>query len=246
VYVASFADYFVSGHSVYQWLQLNVHMASYNWSAQGPQDMTSRPYAWIFDIKPIWYEWAPTLRGIAGLIAIGNPILWWISIPAFVGLIWLTVRRRDFTLALVPLLVGILYLPWLATSRASYIYYLTPVVPFLAIMVASAFACLIGSLPQSARWTTALFATGATCMCAAAGGTLAVRLVALAAVAVVVVAAIGMRRSGRAEGAVPRTIAIWLLTGAVSGMTFAWLPFLMYRAASISYYERLTWFSTWR
>jgi dolichyl-phosphate-mannose--protein O-mannosyl transferase len=246
VYVASYADYFASGHSVYQWLQLHVHMARYNWSALGPQDIISRPYTWIFDVRPIWYEWAPTLHGVVGLIAIGNPVLLWVSIPAFVGLLWLAVRRRDPTLAGAPLLVGILYLPWLATTRASYIYYLTPVVPFLAIMVATAFARLAGSASLGARWTVALFAAGAATMGAAAGGTLAVRLVALAALAAVVSAAIVVRPGRKGERAGTAAVAVWLCTGAVVGMAIAWLPFLIYQASSIGYYERVTWFSTWR
>lgn len=246
VYVASYADYFASGHSVYQWLQLHVHMASYNWNARGPQNFVSRPYTWIFDIKPIWYEWAPTLHGILGLIAIGNPVLWWVSIPAFVGLLWLAARRRDPSLAVVPLLVGILYLPWLATSRASYIYYLTPVVPFLAIMVATAFNWLAGSVSLGVRWTAALFVAGAAIMGVAAGGTLAVRLVALAALAAVVGAAIVARRLGKAERTAPAAIAVWLCAGAVAGVAIAWLPFLVSYASSIGYFERIAWFSAWR
>ena len=138
VYVASYADYFASGHTLRQWLHLQGYMASYNWNYQGVKDMASPPLSWIFDITPLWYRWAETPHGAVGLIAIGNPLLWWGAIAAFVGLLWLAWKRRDVRLAAAPLLVAILYLPWLATSRQSYIYYLTPVVPFLAIMVATA------------------------------------------------------------------------------------------------------------
>ena len=107
-----------------------------------------------------------------GLIAIGNPLLFWGSIAAFVWLAWLAVRRRDPNLATAPALVAVLYLPWLATSRQSYIYYLTPAIPFLAILVAAALARLAGPRPPDRRWAALCMVVGAATVGAAAGGTL--------------------------------------------------------------------------
>ena len=137
VYVASYAAYFASGHTVRQWLHLQGYMATFNWGVQGSSAMSSRPLTWIFDADPIWYRWALSPHGVLGLVAIGNPLLLWSSIAAFSVSLWLAARRRDPSLAAAPLLVAVLYLPWLATSRESYIYYLTPAIPFLAIAVAA-------------------------------------------------------------------------------------------------------------
>ncbi len=260
VYVASYADYFASGHTLRQWLHLQGYMASYNWNYQGVKDMASPPLSWIFDITPLWYRWALTPHGAVGLIAIGNPLLWWGSIAAFVGLLWLAWKRRDVRLAAAPLLVAILYLPWLATSRQSYIYYLTPVVPFLAIMVATALARLSGPTALPGRWAAFFFAVGAVLMGVAAGGTLAWRLAALAALVAVLAAALFVRRrrtpaqrpdatTGDAAHAPPpraAALAAWLYTGAVAGLAAAWLPFLVSYAVAPSYYERLVWLATWR
>ena len=141
VYLASYADYFASGHTAGQWLHLQGHMASFDWNVSGTSDLASRPLTWLFDVTPIWYRWELSPRGVLGLIAIGNPLLFWGSIAAFVWLVWLAVRHRDPGLA-APALVAVLYLPWLATSRQSYLYYLTPAIPFLAILVAAALARL--------------------------------------------------------------------------------------------------------
>ncbi len=261
VYVASYADYFASGHTLRQWLHLQGYMASYNWNYQGVKDMASPPLSWIFDITPLWYRWALTPHGAVGLIAIGNPLLWWGAIAAFVGLVWLAWKRRDGRLAAAPLLVAILYLPWLATSRQSYIYYLTPVVPFLAIMVATALARLAGPAALPGRWAAFSFAVGAVLMGVAAGGTLDWRLAALAVAAAVLAAAVFVlrRRPTPAErpaatGASPApapppraaALAAWLYTGAVAGLAVAWLPFLVSYGVSFGYYERLAWLTTWR
>ena len=66
VYVASYADYFASGHTLRQWLHLQGYMATFNWNVQGSSTMSSRPLTWIFDATPIWYRWAETPHGVAG------------------------------------------------------------------------------------------------------------------------------------------------------------------------------------
>jgi dolichyl-phosphate-mannose--protein O-mannosyl transferase len=46
------------------------------------------------------------------------------------------------------LIVALLYFPWFAASRTSFLYYMTPVAPFLAILVATALARLAGQPPD--------------------------------------------------------------------------------------------------
>jgi dolichyl-phosphate-mannose--protein O-mannosyl transferase len=250
-------------------------MATFNWQAHGNSPMASRPLTWIFDAEPIWYRWAIVPHGVLGMMAIGNPLLWWASIAAVVGLFWAAWRQRDVRLAVIPLLVCVLYLPWLATSRVSYIYYLTPAIPFLAIAVAAALARLAGPVALRGRWAALAFAAGALLMGFAAGGTPPVRLAALA-VAVVVMTTVmivarrraaaspraaAARLAATAEGAEaarqpepaaeeaparPMAVAAWLYTGAVAGLAVAWLPFLVSYVAPFAYYARLAWFTTWR
>ncbi len=276
VYLASYADYFASGHTVGQWLHLQGYMATFGWNVSGTSNLASRPLTWLFDATPIWYRWELSPRGVLGLIAIGNPLLFWGSIAAFVWLAWLAVRRRDPRLATAPALVAVLYLPWLATSRQSYIYYLTPVIPFLAILVAAALARLAGPRPLGRRWAALCVVVGVATAGAAAGGTLAVRLAALAAFAAFagVVAARARRARRTAEGAGPGAsdapgaaaatsagadpggaasaapgigaIVAWTYVGAVVGLGLAWLPFVVSQTSSYAYYARLAWFTSWR
>ena len=275
LYVASYADYFASGHTVRQWLHLQGYMATFNWQAHGNSPMASAPLTWIFDADPIWYRWAVVPRGVLGMIAIANPLLVWASVVAVVGLLWAAWRQRDAHSALAPLLVCALYLPWLATSRVSYIYYLTPVIPFLAVAVAAALARLDGPVALRGRWAALAFAAGALLMGFAAGGTLPVRLVVLALAAVMLTALTIVARRRVAAGppasaaqvasavegtdvtrepkpaaatapARPMAAAAWLYTGAVAGLAVAWLPFLVSYAAPFAYYARLAWLTTWR
>ncbi|MCX6363202.1 MAG: glycosyltransferase family 39 protein, partial [Actinobacteria bacterium] len=144
VYVAGYAGYFLSGHSLADWLHLQRYMLGFNWGVRGTVSFASRPVTWLFDVHPIWYRFSEGSRGTTGLISIGNPLLWWGAALALVVLGVQALVRRDLRLGLAPLLVVLLYLPWLLTSRQAYIFYMTPVVPFLAILVAGGLSRIAG------------------------------------------------------------------------------------------------------
>jgi len=247
VYLVSYTAYFASGHTPGQWLHLQGYMATFNWGVQGSSVMASRPPTWIFDVYPIWYRWGLTPRGVVGFIAIGNPLLFWSSIAACLGLVWLAARRRDASLAAAPLLAAVLYLPWLATSRQSYIYYLTPAIPFLAIAVAAALAQLSAGRSPAARPAALCCAAGAVLMALAAGGSPVLRVAVLAAFAAVLVIAVRVAppEAGERHPGLPG-VAPWLFVGAVAGLAVAWLPFLIAHATSFGYYARLAWLVSWR
>jgi dolichyl-phosphate-mannose-protein mannosyltransferase len=135
-YLLSYLPYFAAGHGPTDWLAYQRHMLAYGWTVQSQAGNTSSPISWIFDLDPLWYRWALTNRGVQGFVAIGNPLVWWGAIGASIMFAVAAVTRRDRS-ALIPLLlVAILYLPWLLTHRATYFYYMVPVVPYLAILVA--------------------------------------------------------------------------------------------------------------
>jgi dolichyl-phosphate-mannose--protein O-mannosyl transferase len=145
VYLVTSLPYFAAGPGLGDWARLQAHMATFGWSVQGDRSFASAPLTWPFDAHPIWYSWALGPEGTTGLLSIGNALLWWAAVAAWVVLGVLAVLRRDWRLGLSPALVGMLYLPWLLTSRQTYIHYMVPVIPFMAIMVATALSRISGA-----------------------------------------------------------------------------------------------------
>ena len=257
VYVAGYAGYFWSGHSVGDWLHLQRYMLGFNWDLRGTVSFASRPATWPADVYPIWYKFAATEHGTSGLIAIGNPLLWWAALIALVVLGVQAALRRDARLGLAPLLVAVLYVPWLFTTRQAYIYYMAPVVPFLAILVAAALARLArrrtACLPQAYGFGAAvLLAAGALSVAGLGEGVLGdasglwwrgAALIIGACLAAAAVAAIVRARERR-----PATLAAaaWAYVGATAGLGLAWLPFLLGYPVLFEVYRRLTWFVTWK
>ncbi|MHB8511750.1 MAG: phospholipid carrier-dependent glycosyltransferase [Actinomycetota bacterium] len=92
----------------------------------------------------------------AEILGLPNPASWfgafWIAIPL---LMWWTIMKRDQVAAMLLLLFAPLFLPWLVTTRPLFLFYMTPAVPILALMLAHVIHRSITEL--SASKNTVLF-----------------------------------------------------------------------------------------
>ncbi len=87
IYLLSYAQYFAtvltrsptSG-------ELHRQMLTFNLNLDATHTYASAAYTWMIDYRPVWYffEGKTTYHGV---VAIGNPFLWWLAIP-------LAARRR--------------------------------------------------------------------------------------------------------------------------------------------------------
>jgi dolichyl-phosphate-mannose--protein O-mannosyl transferase len=149
VYLASYIPYFADGHTLAHFRELHSQMFHFNITLSAPHSYASAAPTWIFDYRPVWYSFVDK-GDYFGVVAMGNPFLWWTGAVALVAAPLLGLWRRA-TLPLVPaVLVATLYLPWFATSRTSFLYYMTPVAPFLAILVAAVAATLFARAQSEA------------------------------------------------------------------------------------------------
>lgn len=142
-----------------------VQVEAVKWMAAGKQDhqYISQPSEWIPMFKPIFYIGSGTILESGDwrsyIYAIGNPAVWWLGSVVAVGALlwfigsyaWACVARlqgplrhfgglprwRQATLVagLFPLLV---YGSFFALARSTFIFYMTVVVPFLALALAGA------------------------------------------------------------------------------------------------------------
>jgi dolichyl-phosphate-mannose--protein O-mannosyl transferase len=143
IYLASYAAYFANGHSVADFRELHSQMLHFNFNLSATHSYSSSAPTWILDYRPVWYSFREIGGRFHGVVAMGNPLLWWGSILALAAAPLLSLRRREAAPVLAALLVVVLYLPWFATSRTSFLYYMTPVAPFLAILSAAVAASLV-------------------------------------------------------------------------------------------------------
>ena len=144
LYFASYAQYFAKGHTLGDWWELQRQMYQFGLHLNAKHAYASVAPSWIVDYRPVWYYFTGTTR-FRGVVAIGNPFLWWAAVLALlVAPALALMRRTSLLLPAAAVLVVVLYIPWFAASRTSFLYYMTPVAPFMAVLVATALACFAG------------------------------------------------------------------------------------------------------
>lgn len=150
LYVASYGVYFAAGHGLADWWHLQREMWTFNMNLDATHTYASLAPTWLLDVRPVWYSFEEMAAEYYGVVAMGHPVLWWSATLALIVLPVVAIVDRDRALVLPALIVALLYFPWFATTRTSFLYYMMPVAPFLAIMVTSGLARLAGdrlSLP---------------------------------------------------------------------------------------------------
>ena len=109
----------------------------YHADLQAEHPYFSSWYTWPWLYRPTWYyfnqstDTPPLIRGI---VALGNPWLWWASVPVTIWALATGVRARDPRRIFSGLGFACLYLPWGISPRTlNYGHYLFEALPYAAI-----------------------------------------------------------------------------------------------------------------
>jgi dolichyl-phosphate-mannose--protein O-mannosyl transferase len=147
------------------------HRAAWQFHVGLDADHAYRANAWSWPVlgRPTSFYYASdglscgSDRCAAEVLALGNPVLWWVGVLALLHNAWRAVAGHDWRSG--ALLVGYLagWLPWLFfPNRTTFAFYTVVLVPFLAGMVAVSLAALPGDEEASrGRRTWGLLLGGA-------------------------------------------------------------------------------------
>lgn len=139
VYMATWVPYFTLGHSMREFVQFQGGMFQFHASLREGHPYQSQWWSWPLLLRPIWYEFEEVQKGFyRGLLAIGNPVLWWGSLAALIYLGREVVQRRDPAAAFVVIGFLVSYLPYAFIGRALFLYHMLPALPFMALAAALA------------------------------------------------------------------------------------------------------------
>ena len=128
------------------WVGEQRAILAFHRDLEAPHPYRSPAGEWLLLRRPVAYHYEACGAGdadctipvgtVAHVLGVGNPLLWWLALLAYPALVWLGVARRDWRAwALLVFLAG-QYVPWLLAQRPLFLFYLTPVVPFMALAVA--------------------------------------------------------------------------------------------------------------
>jgi dolichyl-phosphate-mannose--protein O-mannosyl transferase len=126
----------------------------------------SQPWTWFVMSRPVSFDWR-SFTDAAGLheaaknttgpyvqevLALGNPAIWWVALPAMLFCLgwWLTRRDWRAGVAVLGVLAGwATWLPFMA--RTKFYYYALEFLPFMILCIVLCLGLLIGPVSASLR-----------------------------------------------------------------------------------------------
>jgi dolichyl-phosphate-mannose--protein O-mannosyl transferase len=95
-------------------------------------------WTWPWLYRPTWYFYKGTETVIRGVIALGNPALWWVTVPITLWALVSGVRHRDPRLLFTSVGFCCLYLPWgLSPRTLNFSHYLFEALPYACMSLAT-------------------------------------------------------------------------------------------------------------
>lgn len=137
VYLLSYVPYMAQGHSLLEVVQMQKNMWGYHANLHASHSYSSPWWQWPLMIRPTWYYYHSGKEGVSGILALGNPTLWWASMPALAGMMVVAWRQKLWMGWFVVLLGLGMYLPWAVQPRSLlFMHYMLETLPFAALALA--------------------------------------------------------------------------------------------------------------
>jgi dolichyl-phosphate-mannose-protein mannosyltransferase len=124
-------------HSFAELVALQKEVWSYHANLNATHPYFSRWYTWPWLYRPTWYFFKQEDATVRGIVALGNPALWWASVPVTLWALVTGVRRREARLLFAGVGFCCLYLPWGFSPRTlNYSHYLFEAIPYACLSLA--------------------------------------------------------------------------------------------------------------
>jgi dolichyl-phosphate-mannose--protein O-mannosyl transferase len=134
IYVLSYWPWMRQGHELGELLPLQKSIWRYHADLRAQHPYFSKWYTWPLLYRPTWYHFKQTGDTIRGIVALGNPALWWASVPVTLWALVTGARERDPRRLLSGLGFCALYLPWgLSPRTLNYSHYLFEAIPYACL-----------------------------------------------------------------------------------------------------------------
>jgi dolichyl-phosphate-mannose-protein mannosyltransferase len=93
----------------------------------------SRAWSWFPLVRPVVYFWEGDAACCSEIIGMGNPFVFWGSLLFVPYLVLAWWRRRSWQAGAIAVPILVQYLPWLVVARPLFLFYMTPIAPFLVL-----------------------------------------------------------------------------------------------------------------
>ncbi|HET7471679.1 MAG TPA: phospholipid carrier-dependent glycosyltransferase [Candidatus Limnocylindrales bacterium] len=161
------------GHTGQSLTDLTGAMYQYHNGLATPHAASSPWWAWLFDLKPVWfYQEGLAANTTAAIYDAGNIVIWWLGLPALLFAAWQAYARRSLPLTLITVGYAFQWVSWARIDRAAFQYHYYTSLPFLILALAYFLAELWHGASRR-TWLLARLAAGAAIIGPAAAWVLA-------------------------------------------------------------------------
>jgi dolichyl-phosphate-mannose--protein O-mannosyl transferase len=147
IYVGSWFPFFMRGqfHTLADLVQYQKDTYIYHATLTAGHPYGSVWWSWPFLFRPVAYYYESGALGldqgsgqqlVAGIVNLGNPWIWWSSLPCLLLLPYFIFKQRSFPAALIA--VGFLtqFLPWSRVTRVIFLYHMFGGLIFMILALA--------------------------------------------------------------------------------------------------------------
>jgi len=146
---------FPGGHTGQTFLDLQKGMYDYHNNLRATHPASSPWWAWLLDLKPVWFEQNDYAGGTTAVIYdTGNLVAFWLAIPAIGWTCWQAWKRHSLPLAFLAVAIASLWLPWARIDRATFQYHIFTTLPF-TFMALAYFLAELWHGPSPGTWVVA-------------------------------------------------------------------------------------------
>lgn len=138
VYYPIFAAHVPFDSSGQGWLQLHQTIYNYHHNLKAEHPYGSAWFTWPFLIRPVAYYFKTVNGQWEGIVALGNPVIWWSGVLAMVYTVWKFVRFRSLAIGFLLLAFLAHYGPWSVIGRVLFVYHFLGGLPFVFLALALA------------------------------------------------------------------------------------------------------------
>ncbi len=161
IYVASWYPFFARGqfHTLADLITYQRESFSYHATLTATHPYGSPWWSWPFLARPVVYyaEYELGTDQFTGqplmsfIYNLGNPWIWWTSLPCLVALPYFAIRHRSFPAAVI--LIGFItqFLPWAQITRVLFLYHMFGGLIFMILALAFVLAYVAERMPGAGR-----------------------------------------------------------------------------------------------
>jgi len=143
LYLAAYGHYFSLGYSFADFVKLQREMWMYHTRLAATHSYQSKPWQWIFNLRPVWMAVDYSDPGkIGNIYNLGNSVILlgglWAALMAGISVLKRRNKKakvaRGLSYALIAYLI--LWVPWAFSPRIMLFYHYAPAIPLLCILIA--------------------------------------------------------------------------------------------------------------